>query len=483
MVAVSLAELVATALLGTARRSVPDVLTGDLAPLAGEGSASPERRLLRAAGVLGVYETAGAIPGTIAALPTPAPSPDAAEHMGPRQLSAEAMQMFTGPYRDALPEWLTDLAARGHKLRPELFVAALTVGAQDRDLAVLIDAVLPVRARWLAEQHPDWEWARGGDPHDRWQTGSRAARQHLLHVLRATHPQAARELLASTWPEEQVRDRESFLAALADGLSLADEPFLEAVLDSRQPAIRTLAGRLLSALPDSALSTRMAARLAPLIRTDRTRLSVELPERELDASMRRDGLTDTPPGRMGARTWVLAQLTARAPLCMWEQAAGCPPALVRLPIADGLDDVLRDGWRQAALRQRNRRWAQALLETMGETDLSALELLAVTEPTWGQEFAGGRLSSAGAPLGERLVARVPGPWSPTFTLAVAEHLLGPSSVATGWRLLGIRGDPACAARIEDGLSRVAADSTMARCGRAALAVLTFRQHLHTPELR
>jgi len=61
-----------------------------------------------------------------------------------------------------------------------------------------------------------------------------------------------------------------FLSVLANqGLSLADEPLLEAALDERDAGVRGWAAHLLARLPGSALGQRMARRAAGCLRIER----------------------------------------------------------------------------------------------------------------------------------------------------------------------------------------------------------------------
>jgi hypothetical protein len=305
----SLEALTQAALLGTARSAPPAVELPEALVTAGE--TAPERRLLRDAALLAVIGEAGELPDRVAALPEPAP--DEARPRCPPAAAEHLRAILHGPYEAALGEWLDALARTGAVVPPEALRELLDRASGDRTLALRLERVLSERGRWLAVQHDDWEWAAGGDPAERWETGTRSARLHLLRALRAADPAAARELIASTWAQEGARDRETFLAELETGLSAADEPFLEACLEDRAQGVRALAVGLLSAIPGSALSRRMAERLTPLIGTRLRTLTVELPDEDLG----RDGLTAKPPSGMGERAWLLYQIVAAAPLSVW----------------------------------------------------------------------------------------------------------------------------------------------------------------------
>src|SRR5690348_15856749 len=95
-----------------------------------------------------------------------------------------------------------------------------------------------------------------------------------------------------------------FVAMLAFGLSLADEPFLERALDDRRKEVRQQAAGLLVRLPSSALAARMLDRARDLITLGtstilhRPRIDVTPPD-EADVAMIRDGVNPKPPAGSG----------------------------------------------------------------------------------------------------------------------------------------------------------------------------------------
>ena len=80
-----------------------------------------------------------------------------------------------------------------------------------------------------------------------WETGSRAQRLGYLRRLRRADPAAARELLDRDWATLTPDERGDLVAALADGLALADEALLERALDDRRKEVREAAAGLLVA--------------------------------------------------------------------------------------------------------------------------------------------------------------------------------------------------------------------------------------------
>jgi hypothetical protein len=320
--------------------------------------------LLDAAALLVTARRAGVRP-----VPGPARLPAAADDTAP-ELSSRA----AGLLREAGPALLGDLlglaAGHGYRAPAPLLPVLLDAAVRDRGLTTAVAGVLGARGRWLAGHRADWQRvadaaaagpgrpgaSASADP-GVWQTGSRGQRRALLVELREHDPAAAREMLAAGWSRETGDDRADLLAVLACRLSPDDEEFLEAALDDRKEAVRAAARRLLARLPGSAFTRRAAERAAPLLGLERhgmhRRLVARLPG-GADAAAVRDGLSPGPR--------LLTQIVAAAPLAGWVTGLGLGvPELVSLPIAGDLAVVVRAGWRQAAIREADPEWAQALL--------------------------------------------------------------------------------------------------------------------------
>lgn len=473
-------DLVTTALLGTDRRP-----------------ASPGA-LLDEAALRTVRRRAALLPAA-----PPGPLPEAApEDVRPplpeaarRRLALLLAERAAGPggsgrrgggpdLTELLPQWLA--AANGHGYRaPEALLPGLLDAARARsDLRPGALALGGPRALWLARLNPQWRYALRDAPASSaapaatettgtaeavdgaahrdqvWQEGLFAERVALLTSLRRHAPAAARELLATTWAQERAEDRLMFLDTLRDGLSLADEPFLERALTDRGRTVRAVAAELLSALPASALAGRMAERARACVALDRTggrpTVIVEAPH-ECDAAMRRDGVVAKPPAGRGERSWWLGQLVEAAPLGIWCERLGVAGAAeaVALPVADGWRPDLHAAWCRAAVRQGDAEWSRALLgpaasppAPSGASWLDPAKLLSALPPGeragWVAEFiAAHGLSEAfrllgvcavpwAEPLGRAVVdaldtAREAGgyPWSFSGVMGMAERCLDP----------------------------------------------------------
>ncbi|KWT57545.1 hypothetical protein ADL21_34110 [Streptomyces albus subsp. albus] len=396
-------DLVSAALLGTERRTPP---------VTGRAGRSAAGALLDAAAVSTVRRRAALRPAPARERPVPAPSdprpplpPAARRRLGlllaDRNGTGGGHRRGTAPdLTELLPQWLTAAAEYGYRA-PEALLPALLDAARARtDLRAAALAFAGPRALWLARLNDEWKFALRGagstaalpGPDDPeavralWEEGLFAERVSLLASLRRRDPAAGRALLARTWSTERAEDRLMFLDSLREGLTVADEPFLEQALSDRSRNVRGTAAELLSALPGTALAGRMADRARACVKLARIEggedsfaghssdtgdtsawtLVVEAP-RECDAAMQRDGVVLRPPTGRGQRAWWLGQLLEAAPLDCWSRWLGGrePAAIVALPVADGWRTELHDAWCRAAVRQRDVAWTRALLGPPG----------------------------------------------------------------------------------------------------------------------
>ncbi|MFE2049859.1 DUF5691 domain-containing protein [Streptomyces sp. NPDC059459] len=513
-------ELVTAALLGTDRRTPPGCPPGAHAPAA----------LLDAAAAETVRRRAGLRPARAGHRPEAAP----ADHRPPLPPAAArrlAMLLTDRPgtagggrrgaapdLMELLPQWLAAANARGFAPPPEALPALLDAARGRTDLRPAALAFAGTRGLWLARLNPDWRFALratpgggtalpGPDAADQvrrlWEEGLFAERVALLAALRSRDPAGARELLASTWPTERAEDRLMFLDSLRSGLAPADEPFLEAALADRSRNVRATAAELLSALPDSALAARMAARAVTCVFLDRTEeppaITVEAPH-ECDPAMERDGVVAKPPSGRGERSWWLGQLVEAAPLGAWTSRFGgrSPEEVVALPVTDDWRSDLHAAWCRAAVRQRNGTWARALLgaptapEAGGPGAVSLAErakLLGTLGAGERAEWVAGFIATHGLSEAFQLLGMCGVPWAPPLGRAVVDALnIARDAGSYPWSFSGVMGlaerclDPSEAGRL-DGLLAIPDEPEDAAPGAGGYWAEAFQRLVTTLRLR
>ncbi|MFB9717943.1 DUF5691 domain-containing protein [Planobispora longispora] len=423
-----------TALVGTERRPPQGVPAG----------ADPAVELLERAAVQTVRARAGQRPR--AGEPLEA-APREEQPVVSRAAADRLARILGGERPRVLAEWLRTAAGRGYRLAPHLLPELLDHAARDRSIRPHAGILAGRRGRWLAALNPAWDFlleeVTAARPRPEvWELGTCGDRRAYLAALRAADPGAARELLAAAWEKETPEDRAAFLEVLGEGLSLDDEPFLEAALDDRRREVRHEAADLLTRLPDSRLGRRMAERVARRFAVARGKLEVDAPF-ECDAAMERDGIRAKPPRGTGERGWWLQQLVARTPLGVWGDLLGRPPReLVRTKIVDWEREVMA-GWVRAAVLQGDPEWARELFASDPLADL-----LAVLPREEQETVAAGFVRRHG--LDGQLIMVLGGaaaPWGPELARAVLHKILElsgtqPWNLGELTKLAGERVDPA-----------------------------------------
>ncbi|MEU6554035.1 DUF5691 domain-containing protein [Streptomyces sp. NPDC046915] len=513
-------ELVTAALLGTDRRPPAGGAPGREAPVA----------LLDAAAVETVRRRAGLRPAPAARRPEPAPedprpvlpAPAArrlAMLLADRPGTGGGGRRGTSPdLMELLPQWLAAANARGYAPPPQALPALLDAARGRTDLRAAVLEFAGARALWLARLNPDWRFALRAAPgggaalpalddadgvRRLWEEGLFAERVALLAAVRAGRPAVARELLAGTWATERAEDRLMFLDSLRTGLAAEDEPFLEQALADRSRNVRATAAELLSALPGSALSARMAVRAGACVAVDHTRdratIVVEVPL-ECDTRMERDGVVPKPPTGRGERSWWLGQLVEAAPLGTWSARLGgrTPQEIVALPVADDWLGELHAAWCRAAVRQRDAEWSRVLLgapsapEAGGPGAVSLAErakLLGTLDATERAAWVAGFIATHGLSEAFQLLGMCAVPWAAPLGRAVVDALnIARDAGSYPWSFSGVMGlaerclDPAEASRL-DGLLAVPDESEDASPGAGGYWAEAFQRLVTTLRLR
>lgn len=293
--------LISSATLGTAQSDfVRPTVDGPLDDLLAQlDSASPEAQLLITAAALKLHEQAGWIPPQAKRV-LPEPGPVDATTVCGRQALRHLMVMLKGHYREALFEWLRELADQNQRIPEEALPLILDAGHKNDDQRPLTLPVIGERGRWLGQAvtSRSWNWCNPAQDEKVWMQGSKDERKALLKHIRQEQPARARQLLADAWDSEKAPERAVFLQTFSTRLSMNDEPFLEAALDDRAASVRMVAIPLLAELPDSRFCTRMRERATPLLELGQTRVRGKLklvanPCSTYDENMERDGIPES----------------------------------------------------------------------------------------------------------------------------------------------------------------------------------------------
>ena len=365
------------ALLGTDKRppelpaddSEPGRLTQAIAATR-DGSENAEAlRLLRAAGVQAVCGLAGYRPPRAdSALPEPCPPEPRASVDKAAVIDVLRQVLSSGSDRMRLEAFRLMLGA-GKVLPPALLPQALELGRRTPSLRGPIALIAGERGRWLGGRNAAWNlFATNAenelDP-EVWDNGTLMQREAYLKSLRAQDPAKARERFETASASFDARERAAFTGCLGEGLSAADEAFLETLLEKdRSKEVRQAAASLLVRLPESGYVRRMGERLAACIVVPEARggligriasaFSAPLPAVEppesFDPEWKKDLLEEKKPQyeEFGPRAWWLYQIGRCVPLAWWEAHTGLSPEAL-------IDWAQKTDWRNVLLRS----WLEA----------------------------------------------------------------------------------------------------------------------------
>ncbi|TDZ93979.1 DUF5691 domain-containing protein [Mycobacteroides salmoniphilum] len=328
---------------------------------------------------------------------------------------------------------LREIATRERRVPIQLIPRLLQLAGTHKQDHAEITAILGRRGQWVAGVAGVGYVDDSDD--SLWTHGSLSQREGWLSALRRRDPESARRTLEAVWAKEKAADRESLLAALEPGLSLADEAFLEQALDDRAKGVRSVAAQFLAKLPGSALQQRMTERTRSIIsarkRLGRLTIHIALPD-ELDEQAARDGIdTGQAPSGTGRSVWLLRQILSKTPLlpALTESLRASPRDIVRALPEEFAADIIEPLAHQTA-RANDATWALALVRHDACPDVV---VSALPDPQR-SEFVERRLAQANVQHGEILTS-IAAPWPPRICAAAVKRLSNEvnTPTATGWR--------------------------------------------------
>ncbi|WHT19394.1 DUF5691 domain-containing protein [Crossiella sp. CA-258035] len=353
-----------------------------------------------------------------------APAPAESRPVAPDRTAGLLSQILAWEDPHLLTEWCLAVARAGRIAPPRALPDLLAAGTARTGCRPEIVEVLGARGRWLAGMRPSWSWAAGTP-----ETPEGLAdlnelldlplpqRKAGLRWARLSDPAGVRRLITEGWSGLwRAGDRRLLVTALADGLSAADEPLLEAALDDRAGAVHNEAVRLLRLLPGSALSERSAARLRAGLHVSRGELTV-----------REDGPYGSEPEPAEVRD-LLREGTLESGVSgrLLGAASGVPPELFlelfgadteQLLQASPWAPMLLKGIAAALPRSADPlRWLPAVAKVLSQADL--LDILAELPSELAARALAGLVGRWNYDVLDHACAGLPGPWPAETTSAV-----------------------------------------------------------------
>ncbi len=148
-----------------------------------------------------------------------------------------------------------------------------------------------------------------------------------------------------------------------------------------------------------------------------------------------------------------------------------------MKVRDRMGDALAAAWREAALRQSDAAWAQALLDRGNAPPDLLAPLLELVPATAAEAHVAALLRKRHTAASEQHLLRLPRPWSEAFTARAFEHGTREPTPSAWLRPVGRHGAPSFAARAAEAADRLDPATAAARHAREAAALLAFRRDL------
>lgn len=358
--------LVSTALVGTARRTVPTP------------PGLPERSERAAALLdLSAVETVRARAGYVAHTATPIDPDPAVPRSEIGAAAAHRLDVILADRPELLAEWL-DLLVRSGRCVPRTRIPDLLErAARDRKQWSTVAAAVGTRGVWLAGVNTRWSFITAepmpGDTFDQedWDRGTPEQRRRGLFALRAQDPAAGRDLVQAAWSHSGRGEvRRGFLEALEPTLESEDEPLLDHALDDGNASVRGRALSLLARLPDGVHAHRLRGHLRRRLRVvpdapNPVHLENVDPDdprllRDLALAAAKNKPRSKDPRRHDEQRERHQILITHTPLDVWTELLDTTPDQVLSRVAE--DDLLREAIVDAVGLRGDAAWARAVLD-------------------------------------------------------------------------------------------------------------------------
>ena len=358
-------ELVRVALIGTDRAKLSPEMLKSLDGLGVDTSMEPTQVLLEGAALLSlVNKTQGQLQDWKGTLSSP-DKPDSSNPCSPTS-SNHLSLILNGNYESALSEFLSHLINNKKHLPPERLPDLLDQCLTNPQLWNKLRFTIGERGEWLVQQNPDWQSLTAAPQKIDWETGSSDQRIALLKHLRKQEPEKVIPIIQTTWEEDSLKNRVSFIETLETNLSKKDESFLENCLDSSRKEIRKAASNLLTLLPESDLVQRIFERLKELMVLKnsvlkKSKLEVALPENDID-DLIRDGIDPSVQWyKGGIKASRLGQMVSMIPPSLWEvHFEKNTEETLQLFIRSNLSELLLQALSEATLKHNDENWMRAI---------------------------------------------------------------------------------------------------------------------------
>ncbi len=271
--------------------------------------------------------------------------------------------ILEGEFAEAMPEFAALLHTHRQLLPPEQLHILLERSRETPSLFPLLTPLLGERGRWLLTQNSAWAALAPTLPdHHNWPILSTTQKQQAIAHWRQQDATAARVFLQQQWTTLKAKEQEKIIVALQEGLSPADESFLQTQLATGRKGVREAAALLLAQLPESSIARHLRERVAPCLSIEKGQLVVTLPESLPDEAFTEGIPTRSLPEYGGQKLSWLGWQLERIPPAYWTDQLGQQPAtLLQLMGRSREAQMLLYAIAGATLLYKDATWQLALL--------------------------------------------------------------------------------------------------------------------------
>ncbi len=264
-------NLINVALLGTERKNLdatelPEALQSAV-QLVQQTDNNTESQFIKTSALALGYLKAGAQPIKLALEPNEAPAET--QPICSDKANAILVDFLNAKQYQLAHYWAHNCYNAGQLVSPETLPQYLA-WAKSAGTNEYLEHIVGNRGKWLAQFYPEWQFVNKQNA--TWETATTDERVRLLIKMRQTEPDQARELIQTTWKEENAAGRLALLDTLGIGLNATDEDFLQNALTDKSQKVKDLALTYLKRIATSAILIKYEAVLKSSVQLSQSKM-------------------------------------------------------------------------------------------------------------------------------------------------------------------------------------------------------------------
>ncbi len=344
-------------------------------------------------------------------------------------VAAQVLKEVLNAEAPLLLEYWLRRCAENEQIFPPVFIPALFSKArQEKYLQGLVVRCSGKRGEWMCGLNENWNFYRGENTEETWQTGTQEQRRTVLKETRRTNPALGLTWLQQTWATEDAAGKLAFLEVLKTGLNEGDISFLESLHTEKSKKVKEEAVNLLKHTPGSSLIRLYQQVLAEAVQikkerslmglSSKTVLQFKLPSSVPEAIFESGIQKMSSQKNISDDRFIIYQLISFTPPVFWEQHFQLKPVeIIDLfcKTEEGYEHTGAIG--MAASRFPSPEWAALMIE---DENRLFLDLIVQLSPEQKEKYLLKHFEKAGDTL-IQLVGNTTVEWSVSLTKAIFKY--------------------------------------------------------------